>query len=93
MSDAQAPALTVYGAYNPSDRGNSAGANHLVVTGALVRGRIRREEGDALCRPAQKFWGLYSHPERKPTCKRCLEIAARHGLLLPTLETKDGKPS
>jgi hypothetical protein len=76
--------LTVYGAYNPSDRGNSAGGNHLVVSEAFVGGRLRREAGDALCKPARKFWGLYEHAERKPTCKRCLEIAARHGLPVGT---------
>jgi hypothetical protein len=75
--------LTVYGAYNPSDRGNSAGGNHLVVSEDLARGRLRREAGDALCKPERKFWGLYKHPERKPTCKRCLEISARLGLQDP----------
>jgi hypothetical protein len=77
-------ALTVYGAYHPRDAGNAAGSDHLVVSTDLVSGRLRRAAGDALCKPAQKFWGLYSHPERKPTCKVCLEIARRHGLSLPT---------
>lgn len=75
--------LTVYGAYHPRDAGNAAGRDHLVVSVAFSKGRLRREAGDALCKPARKFWGLHSHPERKPTCKRCLDLAARHGLALP----------
>jgi hypothetical protein len=73
--------LTVHGAYHPKDCGNSAGADHLVVDSDYQHGRLKREAGDALCKPARKFWGLYSEPERKPTCKRCLEIAVRHGLI------------
>lgn len=74
--------LSVYGSYHPRDRGNAHGANHLVLSSKYVKGRLRREAGDALCKPATKFWGLYAEPDRKPTCKACLAVAARHGLAL-----------
>lgn len=81
--------LNVHGAYHPRDAGNAHGAEHLVVAADFHRGRLRREVGDALCKPRRKFWGLNPHPERKPTCKRCLDLAARHGLTLPTPKVTD----
>lgn len=84
MTDQPSITLTVYGACHPRDRGISHGSNHLVTSVDLVSGRLRREAGDALCKPAAKFWDLVHAPERRPTCKRCLELAARHGLALPT---------
>lgn len=76
--------LSVYGAYHPRDRGNAAGTQHLVVNADFISGRLRRKAGDPLCKPAAKFWGLYEHRERAPTCKRCLDAARRHGLEVPT---------
>lgn len=81
--------LAVRGAHHPSDRGNSAGSEHLAVTADYVRGRMRRKAGDPLCKPAAKFWGLHNTPERRPTCKRCLDIAKRHGLDLPPRVEQD----
>lgn len=85
MSDQEPPSVTlsVYAAHHPLDRGNAAGRDHLVVSADFTRRRLRREAGDALCKASRKFWGLYPEPERKATCKRCLELAARHGLALP----------
>lgn len=77
VSVAEQPPFVVYGAYHPRDRGMAHGAEHWVTTKPLAIGQLRRRPGDALCKPARKFWGLYAHPEREPTCKRCIEIATR----------------
>jgi hypothetical protein len=82
----QAVALLVYGAHHPRDAGNAAGREHLVVASDLSLGRLKREDGDALCKSRHKFWGLYANPDRAATCKRCLAIAARHALILPEPE-------
>jgi len=48
----------------------------------LKVGRLEREPGDALCKPGDRFWGLYGieREEIKPswTCKRCLEMFDRY---------------
>lgn len=65
-------------AFHPGDRGNSAGADHLKVLDTLDVGRLHRVRGDALCKPARKFWGLYEVSSgRKVTCKRCIALAVR----------------
>lgn len=75
--------LRVYTACHPNDRGNSAGSDHLVTDEMIVRGRLRRSPGDALCRPKSKFWALVAEWSRKPTCQKCIEMAARLGLENP----------
>lgn len=76
--------LVVAGAHHPRDRGMAHGSNHYTVTRALDVGRLHRRPGDALCKPASKFWGLYSSPEREANCKLCVAIAARFGLTKET---------
>lgn len=65
----------------------SGGVHYMLLEGRLDRGRLHREKGDALCRPGQKFWGLYarttSDGDSPVSCKKCKEIAARLGLTLP----------
>ena len=48
-----------------------------MVEEELRAGRLAREAGDALCKPAGAFWGLTQLSERPATCLRCLEIAER----------------
>lgn len=57
------PLLTADGygvayAYTPRQGPSSNGTYHLVVQAPLQAGRLRREPGDALCKPARRFWGL-----------------------------------
>lgn len=79
-----------YPAYHPRDTGNSHGKRHLLVSEDYERGRLKRSKGDALCKPASKFWQLdrqrepvkiAPHPET--VCSRCRERAERHGLKMP----------
>jgi hypothetical protein len=73
--------LRVGTAYNPSDRGANPGGNHWIVADELrIPGRLYRAPGDALCKPARKFWGLSDVDEERwrfVTCKRCHEMARR----------------
>jgi hypothetical protein len=75
------PLLVVKTAHHPGDIGNAAGADHYAVTRPLDVGRLHRRAGDALCKPAAKFWGLYDADERAANCKRCRTIAERLGLV------------
>lgn len=55
-------------------------ARHIVLDIPLD-GRLRREAGDALCRPATDFYELErGEAEAEATCKKCLERAARYGV-------------
>ena len=69
----------VEGAYNPSDRGSSAGGDHLVLDEPLRFGRLVREAGDPLCKPAKKFCGLTGPVDRQVTCHHCIRQAFRLG--------------
>lgn len=79
--------LTVGYAYSPRQTATPIGAYHLVTLERLEAGRITRDAGDALCKPARRFWGLERHPSFEKNgadCKRCREIAARLNLSLLT---------
>lgn len=71
----------VEGAYHPQDHGTTPGGEHIVMSRALISGRLRRAAGDPLCRPARTFWGLTGRRPagNRAACKRCLELARRHG--------------
>ncbi|MBO0871819.1 MAG: hypothetical protein J2P19_00340 [Pseudonocardia sp.] len=71
---------TVEYAFNPRQGNRSNGAYHLVLAERLDSGRFHRDAGDALCRPRRKFWGLYEGNDSRADCKRCVELAARHGV-------------
>lgn len=62
-------------------------ARHIVLDAPLT-GRLRREAGDALCRPAVDFYELErTDVEGDATCKKCLERAARYGVRVITTAT------
>ncbi|MGW1770654.1 hypothetical protein [Streptomyces sp. NPDC002104] len=55
-------------------------ARHLVLDVPLD-GRLRRDAGDALCRPAVDFYELErADVEGDATCRKCLERATRYGV-------------
>lgn len=55
-------------------------ARHIVLDAPLT-GRLRRDAGDALCRPAVDFYELERDDvEGDATCKKCIERAARYGV-------------
>lgn len=66
--------------YNPSDRGAQPGGSHLVLDEALHEGRLHRNAGDPLCKPAKKFWGLTGRHVQRVSCHNCARIALRLGL-------------
>jgi hypothetical protein len=69
------------GAYNPSDRGSNAGADHIVLEEPVHVGRLVRAKGDPLCKPAKKFWGLTGPDKsRVVTCHHCIRQALRLGM-------------
>jgi hypothetical protein len=66
--------------YNPSDRGSHPGGSHLVVDAPLHEGRLHRDAGDPLCKPAKKFWGLTGRHTDRVSCHTCVRMALRLGL-------------
>lgn len=77
--------LTAHPAYayspRPSSK-NSIGRDHAMLDQPLTAGRFKRERGDALCKPAKRFWGLYAVVTSPVTCPRCIELAERYGVEL-----------
>jgi hypothetical protein len=72
--------LGIAHAYTPNERGHYGGSEHVVVAGDLRFGRLLRSAGDALCRPARRFWGLQDYPrghQAPATCTRCIDVATR----------------
>jgi hypothetical protein len=68
-------------AFTPRETGGYGGRDHIVVEQPLTAGRIRRAAGDALCKPAVKFWGLQRSSGTRPaSCARCIALAERLGL-------------
>lgn len=68
-------------AYNPGQGPSSNGAYHLVAKAPIQSGRLRRAPGDALCKPARRFWGLdggrtEADFNSRP-CARCAELRLR----------------
>ncbi|WP_329148258.1 hypothetical protein OIU91_19765 [Streptomyces sp. NBC_01456] len=59
-------------------------ARHIVLDVPLD-GRLRREAGDALCRPVTDFYELErGEVEGEATCTKCVERAARYGVRVIT---------
>lgn len=64
-------------AYSPREGGqtghHSPGKGHIMVeSGELKRGRLKRVERDALCKPSKHFWGLEPQ-EGVVTCQICVK--------------------
>jgi hypothetical protein len=70
-------------AYTPNEQATYGGGDHLLLQQPLVMGRLRREAGDALCKPARRFNHLMEVSPRSsplPNCKHCLRLAPRAGI-------------
>ena len=73
-------------AYNPRQGAMSNGSHHAVLDQPLHAGRLHREAGDALCKPARRFWGLeVGHDLANVDCRRCVEMLARHNVTIRPL--------
>ena len=62
------------------DGANRASVEHLLVLDAFAEGRLARRAGEFLCEPGIGFYGNPASglPEgTPPTCRRCLDMAAR----------------
>jgi hypothetical protein len=70
-------------AYNPRQGARSVAREHAILDIPLRRSRIRRDAGDALCKPRRAFWGLSQGSTPEVSCPRCLELAERYGVTLP----------
>ncbi|MFF0630369.1 hypothetical protein [Streptomyces sp. NPDC004296] len=68
-------------------------ARHIVLDVPL-EGRLRREAGDALCRPATDFYELeHGDVEGDATCRKCIERAARYGVRVITAPAPAAAPT
>lgn len=63
-----------------------AAGEHLVLDRSFKAGRLRRSKGDPLCKPSGKFKELKAVRDAWVVCKRCRDIAERHGLSIPATE-------
>jgi hypothetical protein len=61
-------------AYSPRERTASQGGYHIIVPqDGMKFGKAVRNKGDAICKPAKKFWGLtILGGSELPNCKHCL---------------------
>lgn len=65
-------------AYTAQETATYGGADHIVVDDEVRIGRLVRHPGDALSRPARKFWGLSAvEADRLPTSVADIKIAER----------------
>ncbi len=68
-------------AYSPRENVGSTGKYHLITTEQISRHPLFRRPGDALCKPARKFWGLdggrTAEDFERHGCARCREIRDR----------------
>ena len=76
-------------AYSPRQGAWTIARYHAALDQPLVAGRCKRDKGDALCKPAQRFWGLEAVTTSPVTCPRCLELAKRYGVTLT--DPKEGR--
>ena len=88
MSEQNKIGLSLAHAYTPNEQASYGGGEHLVVDHAVVLGRIKRDAGDALCKPRHKFWGLGQVDRAYKLCRRCRELAERYDLEVPPLESE-----
>ncbi|MFD8545026.1 hypothetical protein [Streptomyces sp. NPDC059649] len=71
--------------YHPHQSTEQAELARHIVLDVPLDGRLRREAGDALCRPAIDFYELErGEVEGEATCTKCVERAARYGVRVIT---------
>ncbi|MFE0189307.1 hypothetical protein [Streptomyces sp. NPDC058989] len=71
--------------YHPHQSTEQAKLARHIVLDVPLTGRLRREAGDALCRPVTDFYELEGGAvEGEATCKKCVERAARYGVRIIT---------
>ncbi|WP_432001764.1 hypothetical protein [Streptomyces sioyaensis] len=67
--------------YHPHQSTEQAKLARHIVLDVPLNGRLRREAGDALCRPVTDFYELErGEVEGEATCGKCVERAARYGV-------------
>lgn len=70
-------------AFNPRQGDRSIARYHAVLNQPLSTGRLSRKTGDALCKPRNKFWGLYQgNGAAEINCPRCLDLMGRLGVTI-----------
>ena len=69
-----------------------SGADHIVLDSSLEYGRLRRDKGDALCKPLRRFRYLMETDDgRWPTCVTCKRQAIsliKAGVIAPVVIAK-----
>lgn len=71
--------------YHPRQSFQQAKLARHIVLDVPLDGRLRREAGDALCRPAHEFYELERDDvDAEATCRTCVERAARYGVRVIT---------
>ena len=74
-------------AFSPRQGARSGGRYHLVLDQPLTTGRLTRQTGDALCKPADQFWDLEpGNRDAQPSCPTCLHRAGLYGITLRALQ-------
>jgi hypothetical protein len=85
VSDPDKRTAHIEHAYNPRQGAMSNGSYHAILHQPLHVGRLHRDTGDALCKPARKFWGLATgNANARVSCTRCVELMARHDITVQT---------
>lgn len=69
-------------AYSPRQGDMTIARTHAALADSFQRGRFRRERGDALCKPRDRFWGLEPTEDyREVDCPTCVDRARRYGIV------------
>ena len=64
-------------------RSRSAPVCHIVLINGFQIGNMKRNQGDALCKPADKFVGFIEAISGVAICAKCLQVAERYNMPLP----------
>src|SRR5690606_35220513 len=68
-------------AYSPRQGAMTIARTHAALTDSFQQGRFRREQGDALCKPRNRFWGLEPTEDyREVDCPTCVNRVRRYGI-------------
>lgn len=84
------PTARVRRSYHPHQSKAQADLAHHLVLDTPMTGRLKRDKGDALCRPAVDFYELERDEiPGDATCRRCLDLATRHSVTVITTEPQE----